>query len=276
MAEEPFEVYVIEYAKLIRDRSIIFLGGDPKGGPQDLSGVVYLIIGRGRKILIDGGFKQELAKERKADWKMCPSDAIKLLGVQPEEITDLILTHFHYDHSGNLEKFPNARIYIQKREMDYILGPAMGIRQAAMRNSIEIKDTHQLIERLYKGQVEIIDGYEKLFGAIELHRVGGHSPGQQVVCVPTKRGTVVLASDVAHLYENINEGRPFWVFYDLGEVFTAFKKVRSLASEPDLVVPGHDPKVMEQYPAPSDNLKGIVASLHEKPAFSVLTPPANY
>lgn len=276
MTDEPFQVYVIEYAKLIRDRSIIFLGGDAKGGPCDLSGVFYLIIGRGRKIMVDGGFKQELAAERKADWKMCPSDAIKLMGVQPEEITDMIFTHFHYDHSGNIEKFPNARIYIQQREMDYICGPSMGIRQAAMRNSIEIRDTHRLIDRLYKGDVEIIDGEATVCGGIELHLVGGHSPGQQVLVVPTARGKVVLASDVAHLYANINEGRPFWVFTDLGEVFEAFRTVRKLADEPDLLVPGHDPLVMEQYPAPKSNLKGIVASLHEKPSFTALTPAPNY
>src|SRR5262245_25649689 len=102
MTDEPFQLYASEYAQLIRDRSIIFLGAAPQGGPCDLSCVVYLILGRGKKILIDGGFKQELAAERKADWRRCPSDAIKLLGVQPEQITDLILTHFHYDHSGNL------------------------------------------------------------------------------------------------------------------------------------------------------------------------------
>ena len=69
MTGEPYEVYVIEYARLIRDRSIIFLGGDAKGGPQDLSGVVYLILGNGRKLLIDGGFKQERAEERPAEWE---------------------------------------------------------------------------------------------------------------------------------------------------------------------------------------------------------------
>jgi len=81
----------------------------------------------------------------------------------------------------------------------------------------------------------------------------------------TKRGWVVLASDAAHFYANMDEGRPYPVVFNTGEMLEGFSNLRRLASSPDHIIPGHDPLVLERYPAPTGDLKGIVARLDVEP-----------
>ena len=83
---------------------------------------------------------------------------------------------------------------------------------------------------------------------IRLHRTGGHSAGLQFVSVHTKRGWVVLASDAAHFYENLDSNRPFTIAYHVGEMLESFDRLRQVAPSRDHIIPGHDPMVMQLYP----------------------------
>jgi hypothetical protein len=87
----------------------------------------------------------------------------------------------------------------------------------------------------------------------------------QFVKVNTQRGVVVLASDVTHFYENMETYRPFTTALHIGEMLEAFDTLRSHAAAPDLIVPGHDPLVMQRYPAPTPDLQGIAVRLDVPP-----------
>jgi len=89
--------------------------------------------------------------------------------------------------------------------------------------------------------------------------------GLQVARVWTKRGWVVLASDASHFYANMEQGRPFPIVYNMGEMLEGFKTLNMLASSPKHIIPGHDPLVMERYPAVGPDLKGIAVKLDEEP-----------
>ena len=80
-----------------------------------------------------------------------------------------------------------------------------------------------------------------------MHHVGGHTDGLQVVRVRTEAGWLVLASDATHYYENIDAGRPFPIVFDVGAMLEGFDTLRRLADAPELVVPGHDPLVLERF-----------------------------
>ena len=108
-----------------------------------------------------------------------------------------------------------------------------------------------------RGRLRFADGNQKVVPGIEVHRVGGHSAGLQVVRIKTRCGYVVLASDASHFYANIEEDRPFSVVSDLADMYGAFEVVRSLADSSAHVVPGHDPRVMERFPAADERLEGI-------------------
>ena len=70
-----------------------------------------------------------------------------------------------------------------------------------------------------------------------------------------------MASDAAHFYANIEEDRPFSIVTNLPQMYGAFDIIRKLAPSPDHIIPGHDPLVLERYPAASPELAGLVARL---------------
>jgi glyoxylase-like metal-dependent hydrolase (beta-lactamase superfamily II) len=100
---------------------------------------------------------------------------------------------------------------------------------------------------------------------VELHPVGGHTPGMQFVRIHTGRGWVVLASDVTHYYENMEAGRPYTAAFHIGEMIEAYDALRSHAASPQHIIPGHDPLVMRRYPPPRPELEGIVVRLDVMP-----------
>lgn len=112
---EPYALYAIKFAHHVSRKSFIFLGGDANDGPMALDYFVWLAVGNGRKVLIDTGFKKAVGDRRGRAWIRCPSEAVELVGVSAAEITDVVVTHLHFDHAGNLDKFPNAIFHIQDR-----------------------------------------------------------------------------------------------------------------------------------------------------------------
>jgi len=109
--------------------------------------------------------------------------------------------------------------------------------------------------------VRFHDGDAELAPGLTLHAVGGHSAGLQVVRVATRRGHVVIASDASHFYAHMEGGRCFPITFDLGAVLEGYRKLRELADSPAHIIPGHDPLVMRRYPAPREELDGVVARL---------------
>jgi glyoxylase-like metal-dependent hydrolase (beta-lactamase superfamily II) len=85
--------------------------------------------------------------------------------------------------------------------------------------------------------------------------------GLQVVRVATRRGWVLLASDASHFYANMEQVRPFPIVYSVADMVAGYARMGALADSPDHVIPGHDPQVMQRYPAPHEDLEGIVARL---------------
>ena len=98
-----------------------------------------------------------------------------------------------------------------------------------------------------------------------MHRVGGHSKGLQCVRVTTKRGDVVIASDATHLYAHIETGRVFPVTYNVGDVVEGYATIKKLAPTMHHIVPGHDPLVLDRYPAARPGLEGWVVQLDAEP-----------
>jgi glyoxylase-like metal-dependent hydrolase (beta-lactamase superfamily II) len=112
------------------------------------------------------------------------------------------------------------------------------------------------------------DGDEELAPGLSVHHVGGHTMGLQMVRVATQRGWVVLASDAAHLYANMEEGRPYPIVYNVFDMLAGHQRAYALATSRKHVIPGHDPLVLERYPPPRPELAGIVARLDVEPIAS--------
>lgn len=255
----PFEVYALRYASRPGNRREYFLEQDPHDGPMGLDYYVWLARSPARTILIDTGYSSESAARRQRVPLRCPIDSLRFLDVDPEELRDVVLTHLHFDHAGNLHKLPNATIHLQDAEMAYATGRYM--RFSCCGRAYELEDVVRLLRLNYAGRVAFYDGAAELCPGVSLHRVGGHTAGLQFVRIWTRKGWLVIASDASHFYENFEAGRPFSIAFHVGQMLDTFTALRRLASAPDMIIPGHDPLVVERFPPAREDLAGIVARL---------------
>jgi glyoxylase-like metal-dependent hydrolase (beta-lactamase superfamily II) len=243
-----YEVLAIRYAHNAERRAAEnFIGGDPHDGPMPMDYFVWALKGGGRTIVIDTGFDAHMASRRGRNLTRPVADGLKAAGIDPASVGDVVLTHLHYDHAGNHDVFPGARYHVQDREMEYCTGRCMC--HSTLRHPFEPDDVSAMVRKLFEGRVVFHNGASEIADGVSVHLVGGHSRGLQFVRVRTRRGWVVVASDASHYYANFEQCRPFSVVYDVGEMLDGYDAMKRLASSPGHIVPGHDPLVLQRYPA---------------------------
>ncbi len=259
-----YEIFAIRYATMTaRTPAMNYLSPDPhETTAADLDYFVWLIRGSGRDILVDTGFNEAASQQRKRTLSINPADALVQFGVAADAIRDVVITHLHYDHAGNLDRFPNARFHLQDREMAYATGRCMC--NGLLRHPFSAEDVTLMVRHVYDERVIFHNGEGEVAPGVTLHRVGGHSDGLQVVRVQTERGPVVLASDASHYYGNMQRRSPFPIVYNVGDMCDGWRTCERLAGHPDRIIPGHDPLVRELYP----RIDG------EADAYAVHRPPA--
>src|SRR6202453_459184 len=187
-----YEIYALRYATMSpRTPHLNFLVPDPhETTAQDLDYFVWLIRGGGRDILVDTGFNAEEAGLRNRKLTLNPVDALERLRGK----------------AGNLDRFPHARFHLQDREMSYATGRCMC--NGMLRHPFSIEHVTLMVRHVYGERVSFHSGDGEVAPGVTVHRVGGHSDGLQVVRVETGRGPVVLASDAAHYYANLQRRSP--------------------------------------------------------------------
>jgi glyoxylase-like metal-dependent hydrolase (beta-lactamase superfamily II) len=262
-----YEIIALRYATHARPASENFLypataGEDPHDYPMPIDYFVWVIRNRERTIVVDTGFDYPVAEARGRTLLKHPIEALLAIGVEPKQVRDVVVTHLHYDHAGNLGAFPNARFHLQDSEMAYATGRCMC--HPRLRYPFEVEDVVTMVRRVYSGQVNFVDGDAEIAPGISLHHVPGHTRGLQCVRADTARGPVVLASDAAHFYANIERQNPFPILVDLAAMMESWRKLARLAGDESRIVPGHDPLVMQRYRRLEvDGLEAVM--LHENP-----------
>ena len=237
--------------------------GRPARCADPMDYFVSVANGPNRTFIIDTGFTAEIAVKRGRDYLRCPIQSLKLVGLEPEKVKDVILTHLHYDHVGTFFDFPAARFHLQDAEMSFATGRYM--RHGRFNHGYEVDDVVGMVKLVFKDRVHFHDGAAALAPGVSVHHIGGHTAGLQCVRVATERGWVVLASDTSHYYEHMETGRVFPTAFHVGEMVEGYDKLRALAESPGHIIPGHDPLVMKRYQAPRADLEGIVVRLDEPP-----------
>lgn len=259
-----YELFAVRYATREARRSANFLGGDPHDAPMPMDYFLWVARSPGRTVVIDTGFTAETAARRKRTYIRTPEEGLRAIGVDAAAVEDVVVTHFHYDHLGGFQWFPNARFHVQDDEMRYATGRHMC--HPRFNHGYDVADVEGMIRLVFAGRVSFVKGEATLAPGISLHRIGGHTAGMQCVRVHTKRGWVVVASDTSHYYEHFETGRCFGTVFHVGETIEGYDRLRELAGSQRHIVPGHDPLVMQRYPAASDALRGIAVRLDEEPA----------
>lgn len=242
------EVYAVKFAEHPGGtRGEYFHGSaaEPRDAAAPLDYFVWLVRTPQADIVVDAGFTPETAEKRRRVYHRRPSEALARLGTDCAAVPWVVLSHFHYDHVGELDAFPGARFVVQAAEMEFWTGRFASRRE--FRRLIEEEDVVRLVKLGLAGRLRFADGTEELVPGVRVHLVGGHTAGTQVVSVATARGTVVLAADASHLYGNVCEDAPFAIHTDLAGMYGAFDVIHGLAGSPELIVPGHDPEVLRRF-----------------------------
>ncbi len=264
---ETYRLYALRYAHHARDARDNFVNDpDPHEGPMPIDYFVWAAVSAARTVIIDTGFNAEVAARRGREFLRCPAEGLALIGIDAEAVEDVIVTHMHYDHVGNFNLFPNARFHLQDREMNYATGRHM--RHKPHREPYDVDDVVGMVREVYAGRVTFHDGDAALFPGLSVHLIGGHTMGLQAVRVHTQRGWVVVASDAAHLYANMDDVNPYPIVFHVGDMLEGFDTLRRLADSEAHIVPGHDPQVLTRYPAVSRELDGICVRLDVAPKSS--------
>ena len=178
--------------------------------------------------MVDTGFGEPDA-ERRAPARPIGADALATVGVDAATVTDVILTHLHYDHVGGSAQFPAARFHLQDREMAYATGRHM--TRPPCNHAFTADHVAALVRAVCTRRVVFHAGDDELAPGLSLHLLGGHTDGLQVVRVRTAAGWLVLASDASHYYENIEAGRPFPIVFDVGAMVEGCDTLGALASD---------------------------------------------
>lgn len=226
-----------------RGRYLMGDAAEPRDEAMPIDYFVWAIRSSLGDVVLDAGWTAQTNKGRPRTLIENPGDALRRLGVDTDSVSTVILSHFHNDHVGDLDAFPHATFVAQRAEHDF-WGREESWHPDIARHT-ERDDIARLEALRVEGRLELVDGVAEIADGITVVRVGGHTPGSQVVVVATARGPVVLAADAAHFFENVELDRPFAVHTNLPEYCVALVTMRSLGA----VAAGHDPELFARFEA---------------------------
>ncbi len=261
---ESYEIFALKYAEdTTRTRGECFILADDADAPRPLDYFVWVVRNENRTILVDTGFDAAEGRRRNRSFLREPREALAMIGVDAASIEEVVITHMHYDHAGTIAAFDAARFHLQEAEMVYATGPCMC--PGPLQTSFTADHVCRMVRNVFSGRVAFHDGDALIAPGITLHKIGGHSRGLQCVRVHTRRGPVLLASDAAHFYESYESKQRFHIVVDVEDMLKGFDRVTELAASTRHIIPGHDPLVIERYPAVSAGRDGIAVRLDVDP-----------
>ena len=251
-----YEVFAVRFAHVPYGLANLVSGAE-KGPQVDIAFTVWPIRdpASGRVLLVDSGFyRDKFVQQWKPQDYVKPSEAIqKGLGIAPDKVTDVIISHSHWDHADGADLFPNATIWIQKTEYEYYVSDTGTV---VNRGGADALDAEMLSKLKAAGRVRFVNGDDQeIAPGIRVYTGGKHTFESQYVGVNTRDGRVILASDNAYLYMNLEKKMAIAQTVDAKSNLAAQARMLELA--PGRVVPGHDPEVFNKYPTVAANVVRI-------------------
>jgi len=244
-----YSIQAIRYGSADDEVASLVMGA-PKGEKINLALVIWLIHGGGHNILLDSGYHRDtFLKQFPSTDYIRPDEAVKLAGVQPEDITDIVISHAHWDHMGGIDLFPKATVWIQKEEFRYYTGEAW--QPGGDHGGIDPDDVQQLVKLNTEGRLRLVDGDNlELFPGIRAYSGGRHTYASQYLRVEGNP-PFVLASDNCYLYRNLVERKASATFSDADHAANIRNQERMIqlaGGNMDRVIPGHDALQFQKYP----------------------------
>ena len=250
-----YRVFAVQYATLADfPVSSLVAGADPDRR-ADIAMMVWVLKPEaGPAILFDAGFYgEQYVKQWQPRDFVRPDRALQRFGIPPADVSDIMVSHVHWDHLDGAGLFPRAKVWLQKDEYEHHVGPGGTVRN----RGIDARGAALLTKLHAEKRLMIVDGDTRdVLPGIAAHTGGRHTHASQYISVQTPDGLVVLASDNAYLYENLERRVPIAQTVDADANLRAQERMLALVKDPRWVVPGHDPRVFERFPRVAD---GVVA-----------------
>lgn len=248
-----YEIYALKYAGPFVRTGAHLLWYRDWDKVEKINYYIWCIRGAGGTVVVDAGVTPQIARERELEGYVNPAEVLARINVKADEVRHVVITHMHFDHAGGVSLFPRATFYIQEEEYRFwqenpIAGrPPFEMVSDAASNAYlaSIEGTDRLV--LLNGDRQILPGIQCLLSP-------GHTVALQTVAVDTPKGTAIVGSDCAHVFRNYTEDWPSCLIVDLVGWMKTYDRLREKVSSPDLLFPGHDRLLLENYPQVAEDI----------------------
>lgn len=253
-----YEVYALKFASIGHPFPLKFLVLNASlKDSMDAIFMIWLIKGNnGKNILVDTGFLKDVeeAKDYDVTDYIRPDSMLTGVGLQATDITDIILTHPHWDHMDGVDLFPNARVWIQKEDYNYFVGAAW---QKDGGGGFNKRDVRKLLELNLAGKLTLVDGDNKeIIPGIIVYTGSRHTFNSQFALVKTGQDKIILASDNVYTYYNLGHliSAPTDETFDTSAYVKSMVRMKTLVSDIKYIIPGHDALLFSRFPTVADGI----------------------
>lgn len=257
MPMPTYEIYALKYAgPFTRPASMIRWFQDIDKFEQ-INYYIFALKGGGEAIVVDCGCSPQLAAQRNLAGYENPVDVLKKIDIDARKVKHVVATHIHFDHISGVSLFPRANIYVQEKEYTFWIKDPMAKRAPFMQTTDPVANRY--LARLQgKDRLKLIRGDKKILPGIELLLTPGHTVANQVVAVHTEKGTAIVGSDTAHVFSSYCTDIPSGIITDMVAWMKSYDKIRKKATAIDLIFPGHDPALLENFPKVAEGVSRLV------------------
>ncbi len=254
-----YEVYALKYASVGNPLPLSYLVLDgPDKEYVDAIFMVWFIKGdNGKNILVDAGFIEDIEEAKNYNLKnyVRPDSILTKVGVRREDITDVILTHPHWDHMDGIDLFPNAHIWIQKEDFNYFVGIAW--QKGTNHGGFNKRDVVKLINANLSEKLTLVEGDDKeIISGIKVYTGSRHTFNSQYVLVESGSDKIIIASDNIYTYYNLEHLKSATknATFDPDAYVNAMKRMKTLVSDIKFIIPGHDGLLFSRFPSVADGV----------------------
>lgn len=252
-----YEIYALKYAGPLTSSGAFLMWMKDWDRTEKRNYYLWCIKGKGEPIVVDAGVSPDLAAKKNLAGYESPTEMLSRIDVNADEVRHVILTHIHWDHSSGVDLFPEATFYVQEEEYRFWLKDPVAKRPPFQLVSDETSQAY-LASLEGTERLVLLEGDQEIFPGIECILAPGHTVALQAVAVSTERGTAVLGSDCAHTFRNYREDWPSTLIFDLAAWMKTYDRLRAKASSLELLFPGHDVLLAENYPEVAKNITRLV------------------